>query len=147
VRFLFALIFFCCFQIKKMSIISDFVNWLTGNQPKSVSREAFNRHPYFKREYMTGPSGQAARGWETQWNLPAVNPVLEVMSHGMEAGAHTNVVKRTSVTYDPRGEPDAIKNMTEAEVPNFLMNDRIYAGAVERSELRPITAESFKYGI
>jgi hypothetical protein len=131
-------------------MVSDFVNWLSGDAPKvekfGMPCMQRGRAPCIKREYLTGPDQQAARGWETQWELPAVNPVLEVMSHGMEAGAPTNMVKRTSVSTDPRGEPDAIKNLTDVDLPNFLMNDRIYAGATERSDLRGLTTETMKYG-
>jgi hypothetical protein len=132
-----------------MAMITDFFNWILGaptsaNSPKV---EKFDRVPYVKREYMTGPSEQTARGWETQWELPAVNPVLEVMSHGMEAGAPTNVVKRTAVSIDPRGEPDFIKSLASVDIPNFLMSDRVFSGAIERSELRNLTPETEKYGM
>ena len=129
-----------------MSFVTDFVNWLTGAQPPAKV-ETFGRRPYVKREFMTGPEQQPARGWETQWELPAVNQVLEIATHGMEAGAATNMVRHTAASLDPRGEPDAIKGLQEVTVPDWLMNDRIYSAAVERSELRPLTTETLKYGL
>ena len=124
--------------------INSFLNWVTGQSPVpsqgQMQREAF----YAKREFLNVPKD---RSFESQWELPAVNPVLDVMSHGMEIGAPTNTVRRSAVSYDPRGEPDVIKGLKEVDVPNFLIDDRIYSAAVERSELRDITPESAKYGV
>ena len=114
-------------------------------QTRPTPEQFYTRRPQVKREYMRGPNEREI-SWEAQFSLPASNPVLDVMSHGMEAGSVGDVVKRTGVIQDVRGEPTAVRSLKEVELPNFLINDRQNMGAIERSQARSFSTESDLYG-
>ena len=65
-------------------------NWLSAPtqapQTRPTPEQFYTRRPQVKREFMRGPNEREI-SWEAQFALPASNPVLDVMSHGMEAGS------------------------------------------------------------
>lgn len=101
------------------------------------------RRPYQKREYLSAQNDALAnKGYELQWEaLPKTNPLVQTMSHGMESGVETSLMKRTGASWDVRGEAESIRNLQQVTLPGFLINERLNHAAVERSLNRELRAD------
>jgi hypothetical protein len=109
-------------------------NVVLGDKP-------FQNRPYTKKEYYgdyTGQTGQT-KTIDSMWSsLPKINPRVLASGNGFTGPIDIELIRDTNATWDPRGEPDAIKRLQEVTIPGFLMNDRSMTAAQQRSSNRDL---------
>lgn len=95
-------------------------------------KEKYSPAVYHKKEYFTVESPD--KSYDEMWNsLPKVNPRVLLGGNGYTGLVDLELIRNTSASWDPRGEPDAVKDIQAVRVPGYLLNDRNLTAAQQRS--------------